>query len=184
MTDEKRHELIMGGTGGQGVITIGYILAAAASKTYKHVTRFPIYLATMRGGPAYCTVIFSEEEIAAPILSRLDNAIAMDSGAYARFKKEAKDGSRLIVNSSIVRKIEPAQGYRLFEVPANDLAQEMGIPRMANIIMLGAYREITGVLSEEQLVAALEEEFSVDEQDRIAALKSAFMKGVQHVQEK
>jgi Pyruvate/2-oxoacid:ferredoxin oxidoreductase gamma subunit len=55
---------------------------------------------------------------------------------------------------------------------------------MANIIMLGAYREITGVLSEEQLVAALEEEFSVDEQDRIAALKSAFMKGVQHVQEK
>jgi 2-oxoglutarate ferredoxin oxidoreductase subunit gamma len=93
MSENTRHELIIGGTGGQGVITIGYTLAAAASGVYHYVTRFPIYLATMRGGPAYCTVIFSNQEIAAPILSHTDNAIAMESGAYARLKKEIKPTS-------------------------------------------------------------------------------------------
>ena len=78
MSENQRHEMIVGGTGGQGVITIGYAIAGAALDQYKYVTRFPIYMATQRGGPAYATVILSDEEIPAPILSNAENCVAME----------------------------------------------------------------------------------------------------------
>ena len=80
MSDNEKHELIVGGTGGQGVITIAYAIAGAASGIYKHVSRFPIYMATQRGGPALATVIYSNEEIPSPVLSSADNCVAMESG--------------------------------------------------------------------------------------------------------
>jgi 2-oxoglutarate ferredoxin oxidoreductase subunit gamma len=153
-----RHELVVGGTGGQGVITIAYALAAAASQTYQFVSRFPIYMATQRGGPAFATVIFSNNEIAAPILSRAMNTIAMETGSFSRLKKETLATGRLFVNSSIVKKIDPTLDYSIFPVPVTDMAQEMGAPQMANIIMLGAYRTVTGVLSDEAVLAAVAKE--------------------------
>ncbi len=174
MSEEKRHELIVGGTGGQGVITIAYAIAAAASEKYKYVTRFPIYMATQRGGPALATVIFSDEEIPAPILSSSDNAIAMESGAYNRLKKEVNPGGRLLVNSSIVTKLTETDEYKTLRIPVTDLAQEMGKPQMANMIMLGAYREISGVLTEELVFKAMEKDSG---EDRFAVAKEAFEKG-------
>jgi len=184
MPDNSRHELIIGGTGGQGVITIGYAIAAAAVERYRYVTRFPIYLATMRGGPAYCTVIFSNQEIAAPILSRTEHAIAMEGGAYSRLKKEVKPGGRLLVNSSIVTKVEPAKDFQLHEIPVTDLAQAMGKPQMANIIMLGAYCELTGVFSEDQLLEAIRKELlEEDDADRLALNRAALQKGADYIRE-
>jgi 2-oxoglutarate ferredoxin oxidoreductase subunit gamma len=181
MSDEKRHEMIVGGTGGQGVITIAYALAGAAAKQFKYVTRFPIYMATQRGGPAFATVIFSDEEIPAPILSNAENCVAMETGAYGRLKSEVKPGGRLFVNSSVLKKIAEPDGYSLYDVPATDLAQEMGKPQMANMIMLGVYREITGVLSEEAVLEYLGKDAS---EDRMAATKEAVGKGVDYAHER
>lgn len=179
-----RHELIIGGTGGQGVITIGYAIAEAAAEQHAFVTRFPIYMATMRGGPAFCTVIFADEEIAAPIISRADNAIAMESGSYSRFKKEVKPGGRLFVNSSIVKKIAPGEGFEVYAIPVNDLAQEMGAPGMANMIMLGAYREVTQMIADDQLMKAINKTLSAEgaesKRERIAA---AYAKGAAYLRE-
>ena len=180
MAAKQRHELIVGGTGGQGVLTIGYVLAAAATEVYQYVTRFPIYMATQRGGPAFATVIFADEEIAAPILSRSANAIAMETGSYSRFKKEVKPGGRLFVNSSIVKKADQAGNYQLYEIPVTDLAQEMGKAQMANIIMLGAYREITGVLSEDLVLKALQKDVG---EGRMEAALAAFQRGVAYARE-
>lgn len=180
MAENMRHELIIGGTGGQGVITIGYVLAAAASRRYRYVTRFPIYLATMRGGPAFCTVIFSDQEIAAPILSRTDHAIAMESGAYGRLKKEVKPGGRLLVNSSVITKLEPAAEYQVLPVPATDLAQALGKPQMANIVMLGAYHELSGVFSEDEILAAIRQELLDEDHPELIALnRAALQKGAE-----
>lgn len=179
MSENKRHELIVGGTGGQGVITIGYALAGAAANVYKYVTRFPIYMATQRGGPAFATVIFSDQEIAAPMLSSAENCVAMETGSYGRLKKEVKQGGRLFINSSIVKKIDQAGDYRLLQIPVTDLAQEMGRPQMANIVMLGAYREITGVLGEDAVHKALEKDMG---EDRIETLRQAFKVGVDYAQ--
>ncbi|HUT55828.1 MAG TPA: 2-oxoacid:acceptor oxidoreductase family protein [bacterium] len=180
MTEKKRHELVVGGTGGQGVLTVAYVLAAAAAEVYNYVTRFPIYMATQRGGPAFATVIFSDQEIAAPILSRAENAVAMETGSYGRFKKEVKPGGRLFVNSSIVKKVDPPGDYQLFEIPATDLAKELGKPRMANVVMLGAYREITGVMTEEQVLKALQKDVG---EGRMEVTLEAFKRGVQYARD-
>jgi 2-oxoglutarate ferredoxin oxidoreductase subunit gamma len=176
MSEQTRHELVVGGTGGQGVITIGYALAGAAAGVYKYVTRFPIYAATQRGGPAYATVIFSQDEIAAPILSRTVNAIAMETGSYSRLRKETKAGGRLFINSSIVKKTDPPQGYQLYDIPVTDLAQEMGSVQMANIIMLGVYRQVTGVLSDELLLDYLAKDAGEARMDRT---RQAYARGLE-----
>lgn len=182
MSENNRHELIVGGTGGQGVITIGYALAAAASETCQYVTRFPVYMATMRGGPAYCTVIFSDQEIAAPILSRADNAIAMEKGAYGRLKNEVKPGGKFVINSSIIDKAAPTEDFETVGVPVTELALEMGKPQMANMIMLGAYREITGVLTEEQVLGAMKKDLAKEgKESRFDLTKEAFSKGAEYV---
>jgi len=179
MSATTRHELIVGGTGGQGVITIGYALAEAAATVHRHVTRFPTYMATMRGGPAFCTVIFSDDEIPAAILSRTMNAIAMEGGSFSRLKKEVRPGGRLFVNSSIVKKPEPLPGYAVFEIPVTDLAQEIGAAGMANLIMLGAYREITGVLSDELIRTSLAKTLAAEGKDgKLDRMMAAYEKGV------
>ncbi len=159
MSENNGHQVIVGGTGGQGVITIGYVLAQAASQKYHYITRFPIYMGAMRGMAALCTVIFSDEEIAAPILSRYDNAITMESGTFGRFEKGINPGGNLVYNSSLIE-IPEAKAEKLkcklYGVPVTDMAQDMKAPFLANMIMLGAYREISGVLSEELVKGAME----------------------------
>ncbi len=151
-----RHEVIVGGTGGQGVITIGYVLAQAAFSKYKHVTRFPIYMGAMRGAAALITVIFSNERIAAPILSNYDNAITMEPGTFARFKAGINPGGKIVYNSSVIKDAEKGETDCCFYgIPVTDLAQEMNAPYLANMIMLGAYREITGVLTEDMVKDAM-----------------------------
>jgi len=179
MKANDRHEMIVGGTGGQGVITIGYALAEAASHAYPFVTRFPVYMATMRGGPAFCTVIFSKQEIPAQILSSSGNAVAMESGAYGRLKKEVKPGGRLFVNSSIVKKIEQSEQFRVYQVPVTDLAQDMGAPGMANMVMLGAYRTVSGVLDDRSVMRAVEKTLKAEgREERLHMIHNAYEAGV------
>ncbi len=181
MSEKTRHELIVGGTGGQGVISIGYAIASAAALRHPHVTRFPIYMATMRGGPAFCTVIFSDQEIPSPILSRADNVLAMETGSYGRLKKEIKPGGRLFVNSSVMKKIDEPEGYTLIEVPVTDLAREMGSPKMANMVMLGAYREATGILSDEVMLKGMQKTLAGDDGGRMEKIEEAYQKGARYV---
>lgn len=184
MSDIKRHEVIIGGTGGQGALTIGYVLAEAASRVCKNVTRFPIYLAMQRGGMAYCTVIFSNEEIEAPILSSYEQAISMDSGSYDKFKTGVKKGGKLIFNSSIVKQTSERPEICQYPIPVIDMAREMGMSGLANMIMLGAYRQITGVLSHEQVQSAVETILAEEgRQDRLKLNLAAYNKGAEYARE-
>ena len=180
-----RHEVIIGGTGGQGVITIGYVMAQAAYEAYKYVTRFPIYMATMRGGAALCTVIFSNEEIASPILSQFDHAITMENGTFGRFEGGINSGGKLIYNSSIVNlddEKKEKMDCKLFDVPVTELARDMGAPYMANMVMLGAYREIMGVLSEDLVKDAMKYILTSDgKEDRLDINLKAYDEGAAYV---
>jgi len=178
----KRHDVIIGGTGGQGVITIGYVLAQAASNFYKYITRFPIYMATMRGGPALCTVIFSDEEIAAPILSNYHHAITMENATFGRFKKGITDGGQIVLNSSIIKLKEGEElNFTPYPVPVTDMAQEMNAPFLANMIMLGAYRQVMGILSDEAIKDAMEYILkSEGKESRLEKNLQAYAKGAEY----
>lgn len=132
-------EIVCSGFGGQGVLVAGMILADSGMEAGKNVTWYPSYGAEMRGGTAGCNVVISDEEIASPFCREVDILLTMNETAIDHYEKQLRPGGLLLVNSSIVR---ADRTYRddviCIKVPATDIANEMGNPRGANIVMLGA----------------------------------------------
>jgi len=96
----SRHDVIMTGVGGKGVLTAGLLLAQAGMARYRNVLWFPSYQAAMRGGPSECTVILSDEDIASPILTQAQALVVMDSSQLRAFEGRVKPGGILITESA------------------------------------------------------------------------------------
>ena len=150
-------EIIMAGTGGQGIMIMGQLLAHAAMSEGKHVVWFPSYGPEARGGTADCTVIISSDEIGSPISSNPDTLIGMHQLLFDRFQPNVKPGGKLIINTSLIDTCTTRQDVDRLEVPANVVAEEIGNVRAANMIVLGAYVQSTGIVSMDSLIAALPE---------------------------
>ena len=133
-------DLIIAGFGGQGVMVIGNLLAYAAMKEGRHVTYLPIYGVEMRGGTANCTVVISSREIGSPIVGRPRAAIVMNQPSLVKYEPRILDHGLLLINSSL---IDPTTAMRqdieILPVPAIELAQENGNPKLANMVALGAF---------------------------------------------
>lgn len=132
-------EIICSGFGGQGVLVAGMILADAAMEDGKNVTWYPSYGAEMRGGTANCNIKIAEEEIASPYCRGLDILYTLNDTAIDKFEAQLRPGGILLVNSSLAN---PERTYRtdiqVIQVPATDIANELGNIRGTNIVMLGA----------------------------------------------
>lgn len=150
-------EIVMAGTGGQGVMIMGQLLAHAAMSEGKHVVWFPSYGPEARGGAADCTVIVSTDEIGSPISSDPDTLLAMHQLMFDRFQPHVKAGGTVIVNTSLVDPSTARGDVGKLEVPANVVAEQIGNIRVANMVLLGAYVQATGIVSIDSLIAALPE---------------------------
>lgn len=129
---------IFAGFGGQGVLSMGLNLAQAAMAEGKNVTYWPSYGVEVRGGTANCTVAISDEEIASPVASSPDFVVAMNQPSVVRFQNKVHSGGVLLLNSSLVE-IEVSRGdVEIVAVPASVIAEDLGSPRSANMVMLGA----------------------------------------------
>ncbi len=151
-----KNSVIMAGFGGQGILLIGNMLAYAGLAEGKHVTYMPAYGVEMRGGTANCTVVVSDEPIGSPIVGKPDAVIVMNLPSLKKFESWIKPGGILLVNTSLV---PPDQQTReditAYSIPANDLATGMGNARLANMILIGAYAEAAGVVSQDSLINSL-----------------------------
>ncbi len=151
-------EIVMAGTGGQGIMIMGQLLAYASMIEGRHVVWFPSYGPEARGGTADCTVIISSDEIGSPISAYPDTLIGMHDFLFRKFEPSVKAGGRLVVNSSLIDTSIMRSGCSIIPVPANTVAEEeSGNVRVANMIMLGAYVKSTGIVSMDSLLAALPE---------------------------
>lgn len=150
-------EIIFAGTGGQGIMVMGQVMAYAAMREGYHVVWFPSYGPEARGGTADCTVIISSGEIGSPISSEPDVLIGMHSFLFRKFMPAVKPGGRIVVNSSLVNISDMRQDCRLLSVAANIAAEELGSVRSANMVVLGAYVASSGILPIESLLACLPE---------------------------
>lgn len=131
------HErILIGGSGGQGVISLGKLLARLAAATIEHVTFFPAYGAEVRGGTANCQVIFSTDEIAAPIAEIFDSIIIMNQQSAEYFLPALDQNGLAIVNQSLC-KVQVDSRHVL--VPATGIADRLGSAKAANFVMLGAW---------------------------------------------
>lgn len=171
------HEIIMAGFGGQGVMAMGKILAEAALKEGKNVSWLPSYGPEMRGGTANCNVIISEDPVGAPIVTEASAAIVMNRPSLDKFEKDVVPGGALIINSSLIDKKATRDDIKVYYVPANDIANELGTGKIANMVMLGAYLEISGAAKEDTIMEIITEIFSGKKASVIPLNKEALLKG-------
>lgn len=146
---------IFAGFGGQGVLLMGYVLALTAMKEGKNVTYLPAYGAEVRGGTANCTVVVSDQEIASPVASEPGCVVIMNNPSLVRFANIVKENGIVLVNQSLVHAETKREDARVIKVAANELAHELGEDRSANVIMMGALAEVTGLVKLETMKEAL-----------------------------
>lgn len=134
-----KEELIIAGFGGQGVMSMGKILAHSGMKEGKKVSWMPSYGPEMRGGTANCTVVISSDKIASPLSSRPDTIIVMNLPSLDKFAPNVKPGGLIILNSSLIKKEVDRDDVKVIRIPANDIAIKLGNNKVANMVLLGSY---------------------------------------------
>lgn len=180
----KVERIILAGFGGQGILFLGKVLAEAGMSVGKHVSWIPSYGPEMRGGTANCTVILSENEIASPMVTVPDTVIAMNKPSVAKFNLRIKAGGMLMYNSSLIERQEFRDDIRLVEIPASDIAEEIGNPRVANLVMAGAYSKFSKLFTYESLLKVMPEIMDKKKQDMLEINLTAIKKGFAYVEEK
>ena len=139
-------DVIIAGFGGQGVMLIGNLLAQAAMEYGLNVTFVPAYGVEMRGGTANCTVILDRESIGSPIVQRPLSTILLNQPSLDKFQPRLAQGGTQIVNSSLIDASRADPDIRSVLVPLNDMAAELGNAKLINMIALGAWLHVAGVL--------------------------------------
>ena len=141
------HQVLIAGFGGQGVLTCGQILALAGVMEGRHVTWMPSYGPEQRGGTAYCVVTLSDRRIGSPLAEKLSAALVFNNPSLAKFEPQLSEGSLLILNSSMIKTDVSRSDLIVYQVPADEIAQEAGMRRAGNIVLLGAYLAASNVVS-------------------------------------
>jgi len=166
--------VIFAGFGGQGVLTIGKMVARVGMQNFEHVTYFPSYGTEVRGGTANCQVILSDQEIASPIVEKADSAILMNQPSLERFLPRVKKQGRAFVNTSLA---EAPQDTRVVLLPATEMASELNDIRAANIIMLGAWLSGRKWADKKLFTKSLEEMFGKKGEETLELNLKAFELG-------
>jgi len=146
---------LIAGFGGQGVLSMGLNLAEAAMLEGKNVTYLPAYGAEVRGGTANCTVAISDEEIASPVASSPEFVVAMNQPSAVKFQHHIQSGGLFFLNSSLVEAEIVRGDIEIVRVPANKIAEGLGSPKAANMVMLGAFTKKSGLVELPSVLAAL-----------------------------
>ena len=128
------------GYGGQGILSLGICVAEAARLEKRHTLWFPSYGPEQRGGSASCSVVVSGTPIGSPTVEHPDVLVCMNQPSYERFVGDVKKGGIVIVDASVPITKQPPEGVKLYQVPAIQMAEDFGVPKAANTMMLAALR--------------------------------------------
>lgn len=150
-----KKEIIISGFGGQGVLSMGKILAYSGLMEDKQVTWMPAYGPEQRGGTANVTVIISDERISSPILSRYDIAIVLNQPSLDKFEPKVKPGGILIYDSFGVINPPTRKDITVYQIDAMDKAAEMKNSKVFNMIVLGGLLKVCPVVSTHGVEKAL-----------------------------
>ncbi|MBE5758983.1 MAG: 2-oxoacid:ferredoxin oxidoreductase subunit gamma [Clostridiales bacterium] len=174
-------QILSAGFGGQGVLLLGQLLAYSGMREGKNVSWMPSYGPEMRGGTANCSVIVSDEEIGSPVIDEADTVIVMNRPSLDKYESKLRKGGRLFINSSLIDKKATRDDIEVYYVPVSDIANELGNARVANIVMLGAYLELTHLVKPETAIAQLKESFGEKKAHLIPLNEQAIEKGAAFV---
>ena len=150
-------KFIFAGFGGQGIMMMGQLLSQAAVLEGLEVTYTQSYGSEIRGGTARCSVVISDEKIGSPIVDRADAYVVMNLSSFNLLAPAVRPKAILIINSSLVNKTVERNDIRAIEVPATELANQMGNSRGANLVALGAFIEATHIVKPGSVIQALKQ---------------------------
>ncbi len=148
-------EIIISGFGGQGVLSMGKILAYSGLMEDKEVTWMPAYGPEQRGGTANVTVIVSDERISSPILSKYDIAIVLNQPSLDKFMPKIKPGGILIYDSYGIINPPTRNDITVYRIDAMDKAAELKNSKVFNMIVLGGLLQVAPVVSDKGVEKAL-----------------------------
>ena len=149
-------EIIIAGFGGQGVLSMGKILAYSGVMEDKEVCWMPSYGPEQRGGTANVTVIVSDERICSPIISKYDTAIVLNQQSLDKFEKSVKPGGLLIYDPNGITKEPTRKDINIYKIAATDKAQEMGISKVFNMVVLGGFLKLKPIVDPQYIHKGLE----------------------------
>ena len=178
MISEK---VIIAGFGGQGVMLMGQLLSYTATAKELNTLWFPSYGPETRGGTANCSVTISETDVNSPVISSPDSIIIMNKPSLDKFQPKLRKDGHLFLNTSLVKDVKLRNDLNIYKIPANDIAMELGNLKVANMVMLGAYLEVTKVFDPESVLEVLKKKFTGSKATLIEINKKALEAGKQAV---
>ncbi len=174
--------VICAGFGGQGVMSMGQLLTYAGMLEGKEVSWLPSYGPEMRGGTANCAVTVSDKPVGSPVISGdATCAIVMNLPSLDKFEREVKPGGKILVNSSLIERKVERKDVDVYYIPANDIALELGNPKVANMIMLGAYLQTEPTVEVNSVLEAFKKVFGPSKEKFVPLNKEALEKGASSI---
>jgi len=172
--------IILAGAGGQGMMTVGHLLAKAMMHAGRHVTFFPSYGSEVRGGTAHCHVVVSTSEIYSPMVESATCLVLMNGLSYKRFSPLLASGGTVFVNSTMVQLDEQSPEASLLAIPATDIANELGNTIVANIVMMGALATAYEGLAEGDHLGTMERWIAGKRPELVELNRRAFEAGAEY----
>ena len=170
-------QILIAGFGGQGVLFAGKCLAYEGLFEDKQVSWLPSYGPEMRGGTANCSVIISDEPIGSPIVAKPDVLIVMNLPSLDKYENDTVKGGKIFVDSTLIAREVVRNDVNAYYIPATKIANELGIPTLANMIMVGKMIKETGIVTLENACEAMKKVVSARHQDLLDANVKALTAG-------
>lgn len=177
-------EIIIAGFGGQGVLSMGKILAYSGIMQNQEVSWMPSYGPEMRGGTANVTVILSNERISSPIVNEFDTAIILNQQSMDKFEKTVKPGGTLIYDPNGITRHPERKDIHIYSIEATEEAAKMGNTKVFNMIVLGGYLKIKPIVELNNVIKGLEKSLPKRHHNLIPENKAAILKGMEVVKNK
>ncbi|WP_417045158.1 2-oxoacid:acceptor oxidoreductase family protein [Dysosmobacter sp.] len=173
-----KREIIISGFGGQGGLAIGKNLAEAGMEEGLNVTWAPSYGPEMRGGTANCSVVLSDKPVGSPVFAHPTDLIALNEPSLVKFEAGVVPNGLVFVNSDVVTDKVTRPDLTAYYIPCAKIAEEVGNPKVANMVMLGAYVAGTKFLKPETIEEMIQEMFAGPKAKFIPLNIEAFRRGM------
>jgi 2-oxoglutarate ferredoxin oxidoreductase subunit gamma len=177
-------EIIIAGFGGQGVLSMGKILAYSGVMENKEVSWMPSYGPEMRGGTANVIVIISDERISSPIVNFFDTAIILNQQSMDKFEKTVKPGGLLIYDPNGITRHPQRKDINIYTIEAADEASKVGLSKVFNMVVLGGYLKLKPIVQPEYIHKGLEKSLPKRHHGMIPENEKAIAKGKEIIKEK
>lgn len=177
------HEIIIAGFGGQGVLSMGKILAYSGLMEGKEVSWMPSYGPEQRGGTANVTVIISDNRVSSPVLNQFDIAIVLNQPSMDKFESKVKPGGILIYDGYGIHKQVERKDIHVYRIDAMDTATELNMDKTFNMIVLGGLLKVAPMVKLENVLLGLKKSLPERHHKLIPVNEAAIKKGMEIIQE-